>query len=806
MESMLQDLRHAVRALRSNPAFTAIAVLTLALGIGVNAAIFSVVYAVLLRPLPYTQPAQLALISSAIEEPGASRTPLPGALFNEIRQRASLLSGIAGIIVTNARLDTAEAPELVRIARVSSNFFQLLGVQAVRGRTIASGEELRASNMVVLSNGFWRSRLGGDPNIAGKDVHLQGGEIFKVLGALPEGFRVYFPPDSGVLSQAQLFYLDPDFSGASNYLAARLKPGVSFAQAQQEMNAIAVRFAEANAEFGAGRRLTIVSMQGEAVRDLKPALIALFAGAAFVLLICCVNVANLLLARANGRRKEVAIRSALGASQARILRQLLTESLLLCCLAGTAGLALGWTGIRLFLRFRPESLARMGDVGLNWPVLAFVAAVSLAAVLLFGLAPSVEFAKVELVQTLREGGRTSFISGNRGARAALIVGEVMLGFVLVVGAGLMLRTFDRIQRVRPGFEPQNLLTFQLNTPGGLSAGPLFSFIKDWETQLHALPGVLAVGETYLVPLDDSPNWYSPYHPEGADASHGAPLMADYRSITPGFLRAMGTRLLEGRYFNDRDQADSLPVVIVDDALANAAWPGQSAIGKKLESEHLTPDGFQPLSAKVVGVVESTRNYSLSENPRSEIYLPFEQSPRRPYSYTVRTKGDPSTLAGPIRRLLYRMQPHAAMGNIRPMTEYVEQAQAPAALTAMLAGVFGVLALALAAIGIYGVTDYSVSRRMHEMGVRMALGATGPDILRMVMREGLMLTAAGMILGTAGALAVSRQLQTLIYGISSTDPLTYALAIVVIPSAAMLGCWRPAARAAAANPVDAIRSE
>jgi putative ABC transport system permease protein len=283
-------------------------------------------------------------------------------------------------------------------------------------------------------------------------------------------------------------------------------------------------------------------------------------------------------------------------------------------------------------------------------------------------------------------------------------------------------------------------------------------------------------------------------------------MADYRSITPGFLRAMGTRLLEGRYFNDRDQADSLPVVIVDDALANAAWPGQSAIGKKLESEHLTPDGFQPLSAKVVGVVESTRNYSLSENPRSEIYLPFEQSPRRPYSYTVRTKGDPSTLAGPIRRLLYRMQPHAAMGNIRPMTEYVEQAQAPAALTAMLAGVFGVLALALAAIGIYGVTDYSVSRRMHEMGVRMALGATGPDILRMVMREGLMLTAAGMILGTAGALAVSRQLQTLIYGISSTDPLTYALAIVVIPSAAMLGCWRPAARAAAANPVDAIRSE
>jgi len=243
-----------------------------------------------------------------------------------------------------------------------------------------------------------------------------------------------------------------------------------------------------------------------------------------------------------------------------------------------------------------------------------------------------------------------------------------------------------MQRVRPGFEPQNLLTFQLNTPGGLAAGALFSFIKDWESQIQALPGVLAVGETTLVPLDDSPNWYRPYRPEGAPAPESAPLMADYRSITPGFLRTMGTRLLEGRYFDDHDQAGTRPVVIVDDVLANAAWPGHSAIGKKIESEHLTPDGFQPLWVEVVGVVESTRNYSLSENPRSEIYLPFEQSPRRPYSYTVRTRVDPLTLASPIRRLLYRMLPKAAMGNIRPMSEYVEQAQAPVALTAMLAAV------------------------------------------------------------------------------------------------------------------------
>jgi putative ABC transport system permease protein len=479
--------------------------------------------------------------------------------------------------------------------------------------------------------------------------------------------------------------------------------------------------------------------------------------------------------------------------------------MLLCTIAGAAGLALGWAGIRLFLRFRPESLARMGDVGLNWPVLAFVVVVSLAAALLFGLAPSLELAKTELVRTRRGGGRTSFLSGRRGARAALIICEVMLGFVLVVGAGLMLRTFDRIQRVRPGFEPQNLLTFRLSLTGRFAGGTL-GFIKDWESQLEALPGVAAVGETTLVPLDDSPNWYSPYRAEGTIASPGAPMMADYRSITPGFLRAMGTRLLEGRNFNDRDRAGGREVVIVDKALASAAWPGQSAVGKKIEAEHLTPDGLQPLWAEVVGVVEDTRNYSLSENPRSELYIPFEQSAREPFSYVVRTSVDPSTLVNPIRRLLYRMLPSAAMGNIRPMTEYVEQAQAPVALTAMLAGVFGVLALALAAIGIYGVTDYSVSRRMHEMGVRMALGATGSDVLRMVMREGLTLTAVGMMLGIAGALVVSRQLQSLIYGVSPTDPMTYALAVVVIPSAAIIGCWRPALRAAAVNPADAIRSE
>jgi putative ABC transport system permease protein len=812
--SLPQDIRFAWRALRKSPAFTAIAILTLALGIGVNTAIFSVFYAVMLRPLPYDRPEQLGLIWSTFEKTAASRAPAAGPLLGEIQRRMRLLKDVAGIWVGNVTLTGDPNPEQVKVGSVTTNFLTLLGVRPALGRVFTPDESAGWRPVIVLSDGLWRRRFGADPKIVGKAVRTTGASA-TVVGVLPPHFQLYFPPDAHVPSDVQAFMpfeYDVNKDNRTLYyirVVARLKPGVSFGQAQQDMNAVASQVRAAYSEYANENvKLEIVPMHGDAVREIRPAMIALFSGAGLVLLICCVNVANLLLARASDRRREVAVRSALGASRGRILRQLLVEGFMLCAIAGIAGVALGWAGLRGLLSLRPGYLTQMGEIGLNWPVLVFVAGVSLAAALVFGLAPGLESAKWDLTKTLREAGRDSQAHARRGVRAALIVCEVTLGFVLVIGAGLMIRTLANIQRVRPGFDAANVLTFEIGLQGKryAPAPARMNFVRELEAKVASLPGVESVGASYDVPLDDYPNWYSPYHPEGVSRNQGAGLLADHRCVTPGYLRAMGVRLLEGRYFDDRDRSGGQQVVIVDDLLAASTWPGQSAIGKKIETEHVTQNGFEPVWAEVVGVVEHVQNHSLVQKLRPDIYIPFEQSPRNHLAFAVRTRVDPLSLAPVIRQELQKRDRDLAMSKVRPMAAYVEQAKAPVSFTAVLAGIFAGLALMLAAVGIYGVIYYSVSRRMNEMGVRMALGANGGDIVRLVMREGLMLTALGLALGIAVSLVVSNYLRSLVFGISERDPLTYAVAIVVILVAAVLGCWRPAIRAAAANPVDAMRAE
>jgi putative ABC transport system permease protein len=502
------------------------------------------------------------------------------------------------------------------------------------------------------------------------------------------------------------------------------------------------------------------------------------------------------------------VRASLGASQARIVRQLLLEGLVLCAISGAAGVALAWAALKALVGLQPDYLARTGHAGLNVAVLAFTAAVALLSVLLIALAPAIETLKWDLIQSLRDGSRLAQGGARRGIRAALIVCEVTLGFVLLVGAGLMIRTFEKIQHVRPGFESERLLTFEIDLPGSRYRGDLAraQFVRDWEAQLAALPGVESVGAISHLPLDDYPNWYSPYRPEGVNENEGAAMLADYRCVTAGYLRAMSTRLIEGRFFDGRDRPGTRNVVIVDEVLARSTWPGQSAIGKRIEAEHMSSGGLLPGPSEVIGVVEHIRNHSLSKELRGEIYIPYEQSARTHLSYVLRTRVEPLTLADPVRELLRRRDRDLALSKLRPMTNYVERAQSPARFTAVLAAIFGALALVLAAIGIYGVVHYSVSRRTHEMGVRMALGASARDVVALVLREGLVLTSIGMALGLAGALAVSRSLQGLVYGISTLDPLTYAAALAVIPAAALIGCWRPARRASRANPIDTIRTE
>jgi len=812
LETVMQDFRYAVRTLRKYPAFSAIAILTLALGLGVNTAIFSIVDAVLLKPLPYERPERLALVWSDFEKTAAYRAPTSATILSEIKHRSSLLEDVAAIWPTVGTFIGEEDAEQIRVGQVTTNFFTTLGARPLLGRGFVAEEEHGGRAAMILTDRLWRRRFGGDPNILGKKVPFQGAD-YTVVGVLAPHFRLVLP--ASIASDVEAFTPFPNdiYKGPRTLyflrLVARMKPGVRAEQAQREMTEIARQIRETYSEYHAENlKLSIVSMHRDAVRDIRPALIALFAGAGFVMLICCVNVANLLLARASERRKEVALRSAIGASRTRILRQLLTEGAMICAIAGTIGLTIGWGALRGLPRLQPEALARGGEIGLNWTVLVFVAAVSIGSVLLFGLVPSIESAKWDLIATLREAGKTSRTPVRRGVRAALIVAEVTFGFILVVGAGLMMRTLEKIEQVRPGFESDRVLTFSMNIPFGRfkSDEAIYSFVREWDSAIAALPGVAAVGAASHLPLDNYPNWYSPFRPEGVSETQGAALLADYRSVTPGFFQAMGTRLIEGRFFDETDRAGARQVVIVDDLLASTIADSRSAIGKRIESEHITDRGFTPVWSEVVGVVEHVRVHSLSKKIRPEIYIPFEQSPRSPLSYAVYARVDPLTLAGPIRDLLRQRNRSVAISKVRPMEEYVEQAEAPASFTALMAGIFGGLALLLAAIGIYGVTYCTVSRRMPEMGIRMALGASAGDVKRMVLKEGLTLTALGLIFGIGGALAISRQLQDLIYGISTVDPVTYIAAILVIPAAALIGCWKPASKAAGANPVDVIRIE
>ncbi|HMD47673.1 MAG TPA: ADOP family duplicated permease, partial [Bryobacteraceae bacterium] len=644
LETLLQDIRYAARALKKNPGFTAIAVLTLALGIGVNCAIFSVVYAVLLRPLPYAKPDRLALIWSTFEKSGVTRAPTSPPLLAEIQHRTRLLEDVAGVWATTGTFTGDPGPEQVKIARVTPNFTALLGVRPALGRLFARDEWASDKPVLLLSNGLWRRRFGGDPNIVGRAVAFEGASA-AVIGVLPETFQLHFPPDSSVPADVQA--LTPFSHWIFNSprtlyfirLVARLKAGANFDAAQQDLNSVAAAIRETYGDIADEKmKLEIMPMQRDSVRDLRAGLIALFSGAALVLLICCVNVSSLLLARASGRRKEVAMRAALGASLARLVRQLLTEGFLLSAISAAAGLLLGFVFVRALAYLRPGDISSAGDVGLNLPVLAFVAAAAIAATLFFGLVPALGSLKFDFTRTLRGAAGDTQPRTRRGLRSALVVAEVALGFILVIGATLMIRTLSNIAHVNPGFDPRNVLTFEISLPGSRydSAQAMIGFSRMWEGRISAIPGVESAGSSYDVPLDDYPNWYGPYKPAGISASQAAGLAADNRCVTPGYFRAMGARLVAGRYFDAHDQSTTRPVVIVDDLLASQAWPGQSAIGKRIQSERLKDQGFEPVWAEVAGVIEHFHNQSLSRKTRPQIYIPFEQSPRNHLSYAVRT--------------------------------------------------------------------------------------------------------------------------------------------------------------------------
>ncbi len=801
-EIFVRDTRYAWQNMRRQRSFAFLSVLMLALGIGATTAIFSIFYAMLLHPLPYSRPEQLAVIWANFRSAGTARAPVSGAIVRELQNHNRSFSGVAGIW-TLTRTIRGDTPEQVKAAMVTVNFFDLLGVRAQRGHTFVKSEE--GAPTVLLANSLFQRRFAGNWKLLGKSLPFQD-DSKTLAGVLPANFLLHFAPDANVPADIQVFDAFPTdvYSGRDQYfirLVGRLKPGVSMAEAQRDVNRLAKDIRGKYAEYNRDNlQFTITGMQADAVQDVRPALEALFAGAALVLLICCVNVAGLLVVRANNRQREMALRLALGASQGRLLRQLFVEGLLLCAFGGFLGLAFGWAGFRGLLAIRPERLSRLDDATLSWPVLAFAALSCLSAAMLFGLAPALESFRLDLVATLRAHSRSWFRRLHRRSGNALVIGEVALAFILVTAAALTARTLLHLLQVRPGFEPKNLLALQV---GGIKVNE----VAGWESRLAELPGVERIGAISHLPLDtDIPNWYSPYQPESPGAISGATFISDLRCVTPGYFSAMGAHLLAGRYFNEQDRANSEQVVIVDDLLARTTWPGESALGKKLRAEHVTENGFRPIPSIVVGVVEHVYNHSLTKTVRGEIYLPYEQSPRSPLTFVLRTSVPPLSLVPAIRRMLHNTNKFAAMAKVRPMSEYVAREISPSSFTAVLAAVFAGLTLLLAMTGIYGVLNYQISQRMPEIGMRMALGASRREVVYLIFHESLALLTIGLGLGIAGALLVARWLASFLYGVSPQDPLSFGLALLVLPATVFLGSLRPAVRAERVNPAEMIRAE
>ncbi len=810
----MQDVKYALRGLRRSPGFAAVTILTLALGIGANTAIFSVVHAMLIAPLPYRDPSQLVFVWCDLSASGYPRAPLSGPEVKDLRDRTTRFSEFGAIWATTTALTGDGNPEQLKSALVTTNFFSLLGADAAVGRTFAIEDESQAApRTILISWPLWKRRFGADPSIVGRRIDVNG-QPLTVIGVMPEGFRPLMPPDANVPDDLQAWMLvNPNALTRGNrgqkYLrvVGRMKPGVTLEQARGDVNSVASSISREFPEYGAsGRVFSTVALQADDVRQLRPMLLALFGGVAILLLIACVNVASLLVARAVSRTRDTAVRMSLGAGFRRLVRQSLTEGLVLAGLGALAGLVVGYLSLRALLSLRPESLSRLGVAHIDGAVLAFTVVITAIWGVLFSLAPAAEVRRTDLTVALQQEGRRAGSGIHYRMRAVLVVAQIALSVVLLVGASLMVRTFVAVQRVDPGFRSAQMLSFKIALSGGRyqTTEAFNDFGRRLQRELSALPGVTGVGAVSHMPYDNVPNWGGPYISErGADEST-APF-ADNRAVSPGFFEAAGVRLVEGRFFTEDDDERGQPVVIVDDQLAKRAFPGRSAIGQQIASDPRTT-GHPVFWATIVGVVGHLRHRSLLENLGDQVFFAERQIQRNPMAYVVRTTGDPSAVAPAVRRVVNTLDPQLPVYDVRPLAEYVVGARAAHRFTMILAATFAAVALLLASVGVYGVISYATTRRRYEFGVRLALGARPPEVVALVLREGVALTAIGLAVGVVGAAFGARALQSQLYDVTAMDALSYAMAVLVIALVALAACWLPARRASAISPLTAMKTE
>ena len=813
VEQLWQDIRYGLRMLRRSPGFAAVAILTLALGIGANTAIFSVVNAVLLQPLPYPNAKRLAMIWSTWGN--ETHGPASGPELIELRSRSHAFEEIAGIWVTSGTITGTAEPEQVRLAMTTANFLPLLAEKQQLGRFFAPGEDRRgAAPLLILTDGLWRRQFGANPAIVGQTTRLNGND-FTVVGVLPREFKLLFPDSRMAEVQVFIPFLNDleKQSRDTGYIrmVGRLRRGFTVAQAQSEAETIASQLrGEAKEYAEQSLHLSVLSLQEDDVRPVQPALVSLFAAVVLVLLVTCANVANLLLSRSGGRRHETALRAAMGAERRRIVRQFLTESILLGCLGGTAALGIGWAALKWILSLQPEGIYLLVAAKLDGWVLAFTLMLSILTGIMFGLAPALSVARGDLVEILKESGKAT-TTGKPWLRQSLIVSEVSLSCILLVGTGLMIRTFTSLLRVDPGFHAENVLTFQLSFPWSRygTVESVTNFLKDLRTNLAAMPDAESVGGVSHLPLDEGlGNWYSYYWAEGAPIQQQNTVMADHRSTLPGYFRTIGATLLTGREFEDADDAVHTHVAIVDDTVAEQIWPGQDAIGKKLSVEDSPAGAFQFIREPVVvvGVVKHIQAHSLTSKGRGQIYLPVSLAPRPAYSLVVRTTAPMQTFAAYVQQAVKKLDKEMPVSNLRPQMDYIEKARAQTRFVTVLAGALAALALFLACIGIYGVTSYSVAQRKREIAIRIAVGANLRDVGRMILRQSGLPVIVGVVTGLATALALTPLLSGLLYGVRPSDPLTYAAISLVLGAVGVLACYIPARSATKVDPMIVLRSE
>jgi putative ABC transport system permease protein len=805
IETAWRDVRLGVRALVHSPIFTAVTVLSLALGIGANTAIFSVVNGLLLRPLPYPEAEQIVDVWHTPPQqafPGLDRFSVSPANYIDWKAQNTTFEQMAVYTYTGLSLSTSNDPLPLIGAAVSSDFFSVLRSNPMQGRGFTPDEERVGSDqVVVISHGLWQRAFGGNPNIVGQTLTLNS-RSFTVVGIMPAGFQ--FPREADLWVPLAWDDKERQIRSIHDYLVvARLKQNVSLDQAQAEMSTISTRLEQQYPEENSGWGARVIPLREDLVGNIRLALLVLFSAVGFVLLIACANVANLMLARGANRRKEMAVRIALGAGRARLIRQLLTESVLLAVTGGLLGLLLAVWGSKMLVKL--GSLPNAGEIGIDTWALGFTVLVSFAAGIIIGIVPALQFTRTNISETLKQGaGRTGGSPMKQHTRKALVISEVALSLVLLIGAGLMIRSFWKLQNVNPGFDTSNALTMSVVLTPTRYAEPhqVLAFYDRAMEQIRAVPGVVSVGTTTTVPLTGGGST-QPFTVEGRPAGTIAEQpMAQTRYISPDYFRAIGIPLRQGRVFSDYDRDNSVPVVIISEAMARRFWPGENPIGKRLTPSFHSEQGAR----EIVGIVGDVKSSGLEVDSAAMMYLPFRQSPRPFLSFVVRTASNPERLIQPVSRAIYSIDKEQALTDVQTMDQVLIASLSGRRFNMTLLLTFAGVALLLAAVGVYGVMNYTVTLRRRELGIRMALGAEARDVLRLVLGQGLTLTLIGVGTGLISAYALTRLMASLLYGVTATDYLTFGSVSAVLIAVGLAASYMPARRATKVNPTIALRAE